>query len=178
MKALTFAWGLACICVTLGTDALSAQSYETSLVGQQVRITTDTTLASTTLTGTMVRVDSFSVWLLRRDKSEVRIPLASVERLQIRGGKRSNWLKGGIIGAAIGSGGVALVALSDSDAGEFGQLVALLIGVGAGGGALVGTLVGSQIKSDGWKTVDRGRLQLSTSGRTAPHVTVSFVLRF
>lgn len=95
--------------------------------------------------------------------STMRIPLASVTRLDLYQGRHGHPWRGAGLGflggAAIGTAIGAAVA----DPGDEFEAVIIVIctAVGAGGGALIGALVGFIAKTDKWEKVPLDRVRVS-----------------
>lgn len=140
--------------------AVWAADPASALVGKPARITTDSAWASATLTGTITAIDSTSLSLTRPgDSLHPRfIPFEHVSKLELKEGQSGHLWTGALIGGLAGGGIMTLLTATDSDAGEFSELVTLVIGIGAGSGAVVGGLIGWQVKSPGWKEVPKERL--------------------
>lgn len=96
--------------------------------------------------GTMVTLDSASLLIAPRPAAEfVRIPFATVERLEVSRGGRASTTAGGVIGALVGAGvglGAALLWTRDCEyvcgAAQVGSAV-----IGGAVGLVVGVLLGS-----------------------------------
>jgi hypothetical protein len=138
------------------------------VAGEKVRVTT---LAGRSREqGVVVRTDAeFLIVALGREQAPVRIPLASVERIEVARGRRSVAKEGALVGGVTGAilGGVAVAALSEalceSPSGCGGATAqASLLGAGlfGAGGAGVGALIGLAIKTDRWERVPVDRVRL------------------
>jgi hypothetical protein len=87
----------------------------------------------------------------------VEIPLEAIESLEISLGQRSNTLNGlaygALGGAVLGAAVVAVSCLAEGCSGDgasAGGWIAFGAIVGAGGGAVLGLLVGSLVKTETW----------------------------
>jgi hypothetical protein len=89
----------------------------------------------------------------KRPLDERRLPFASIEGLDRRDGSRSHLLVGALLGLVAGAGIGALISTSE-EAGTTQWVATLIYGVaGAGGGLVVGSVVGVCIRSDRWAPV-------------------------
>jgi hypothetical protein len=78
------------------------------------------------------------------------IPVSTIERLEISRGRKSRWVMGGVIGAAVGGG---ILAYSGSQTNEaFMSGPAAVLGGVAGGllGFTAGALIGRSIRTERW----------------------------
>ncbi len=114
--------------------------------------------------------------------STMYCPLASVTRLDVHQGRKSEWKTGLIVGAFVGAigGGIAGYVLETID--EYSPEYALPVAGGAlAGAAVVGGLgagIGTFIKADRWEEIPLDRLRVSfvpqRDGRFAFAVSVRF----
>jgi hypothetical protein len=137
------------------------------VAGEKVRVTT---LAGRSREkGVVVQTDAESLTVsLGSGQSPVRIPLASIERLEVARGRRTTAREGAAYGGLVGAvlGGLAVAGLaealcdygSDCSASAEGYLVGA--GIFGAAGAGVGALTGLAIKTDRWERlpVDRVRV--------------------
>ncbi len=170
---------------------VTAQEPPPVKVGDRVRVSHDCTYRGTQRRcqedrGTLDAVKADSIVLsAEKDQSGMVILIASVTRLRVVRGQKSNWARGVLIGSAIGAaGGIAtaaafcqtggISACSDTPAGVYGGAAA----VGAAGGALIGVIIGALTKSDRWEEVPLDRLRVSfvpqRDGRFALGFSVAF----
>ena len=134
-------------------------------IGEKVRVTTRT--GRDDRTGVVMAADAQSLTVsLGSGKPPVRIPLASVRKLEVARGRRTavkeGAISGGLVGLVLGVLAVHTVShalcenATDCDASPQGY------GIGAGafaaGGAGLGALVGLAIKTDRWETVPVDRV--------------------
>ncbi|UCG89217.1 MAG: hypothetical protein JSW71_12030 [Gemmatimonadota bacterium] len=140
--------------------------------------------------GTVLAVTSDSLALLTTAGSTVVVPLSTIGGVAIKRGPRSNWRKGVAAGVVIGAGAglvAGLIGNLETDGCQTGLLlepsrdcqdtwvpVLGMMGLGALGGGLLGTAIGSLIKTDSWEEVslehrpvrfiaDRGHLAVAAS---------------
>jgi hypothetical protein len=130
----------------LGDDSLSGLS-----VGARVRLTAPS-VSRRPLVGQLVR-ESAALEIRRDDGSSASVPIRSIEKLQVSSGRKRKTLVGAVCGAALGVG-TALITLRCKHPGfcEDNYINAGLVVFG-GGGAVVGALVGTAIRTEHWKTV-------------------------
>jgi len=162
------------------TAALSQEAGLTP--GQTVRITSHTyDLRRTPVTVVGVWTDSLQLQYTRKrldhgivvtDSLQSTVPLTAVTRLEIHGGRRSNWDKGARTGAIAGGfaglllGGVW--AFSTCDPGMLcpettGQRLSGLVSLGLTGGlagGLVGAMIGAMSSRDAWQEVPIGNTRI------------------
>ena len=120
------------------------------------------------LTGTVIRVDTYSVLLdaARGSPRPLVIPFEAIESLEVSLGERSNTWKGlgfGALGGALLGAGLMGVACAveggcESDGASASGWMAFGFVVGAGVGAGVGMIVGSLVRTETWATLDPSRL--------------------
>ena len=148
------------------TDAAVAPSAW-PVTGERVRLMT--VGAETRQKGVVVQSDAeFLIVSLGSGQPPVRIPLASIERLEIARGRRTAAKEGALWGGVLGTvlGGLAVFGLSQamcdygSDCG--GSMEAFLAGAGIFGaaGAGVGALAGLAVKTDRWERVPVDRVRV------------------
>ena len=98
-------------------------------------------------------------------------PRSSIEKLWRVSGEKGHALTGALIGlpaGAIAGLAIASATCNDPDGNELCQFATTAIG--AGGGILLGALIGSTVKSVSWQKVDVSTINLSLGvvhGRTA-----------
>ena len=127
-------------------------------VGERVRVAAPP-FTDGRLVGTVLSADSQELVLATRHSPQltptVEIPREAIESLEISLGQRSNTLNGlaygALGGAVLGAGTFAVVCLVDggcsADGATTGGWIAFGAVVGAGGGAVLGLLVGSLVKT-------------------------------
>lgn len=137
--------------------------------GEKVRVTTLT--GRSLEKGVVVHTDAeFLTVSLGSGQSPVRIPLASIERLEVARGRRTAAKEGALWGVVVGAvlGGLAVAGIGEAlceNATNCGASAeGYLVGVGIFGaaGAGVGALTGLAIKKDRWVRVpvDRVRVEI------------------
>jgi hypothetical protein len=143
-------------------------------VGARVRLTAPS-LSARPLVGKLVREQSAVLEIAREDGSVSSIPIAKIAKLQVSSGKKRKTLLGAFCGAALGVG-IALYAYRCQHPRyceeDYRGVAAVVFG---GGGAAVGALVGSEIRTERWTTVPIPAAR-SVSGPS--RTTLSFTLRF
>jgi len=135
--------------------------------GEKVRVAT-TSLGDKT--GVVVAADAESVTVsVGAGKAPVRIPLASVKRLEVARGRRTavkeGAITGGLVGGALGALAVLYLshALCEGGSDCNAEVGAYGIGVGifGAGGAGLGALTGLAIKTDKWVRVPVSDLRVA-----------------
>lgn len=143
--------------------------------------------------GTILTLTADSLLLLTADGATVILPVNSIASIDINRGRRCNWVKGMTAGAVIGAGAGLAIGLATRFETE-GCYTGLpleptaqcqntwtsimgTIGIGAAGGALLGAVIGTLIKTDKWEriAVDGQSVRL-IAGRG--HLGFSAVLTF
>jgi hypothetical protein len=137
-------------------------------------------------TGIVISNDAENVTLMTDAGTEV-IPLASVTSIERYAGTRRQTLLGALIGAPVGAlagYGIANIANTDEELLEdvfsadlSKEDAGMYVLVGAGIGAALGAIVGSQVKTDRWETTSVSALQLQT-GVSERSTTLSLTIRF
>ena len=112
------------------------------------------------------------------ESNYVRVPFSLITRCRQQNGTHRNILAGALIGAAVGCGVMSVLTLSDSDASEFGELVAEIIGIGTGSGALTGGIIGAFVRSDRWEDVPIKSVQLGVSSQNGLTAGIRLAVRF
>ncbi len=159
---------------------LFAQQEPPVAPGDRVRVTAWSVVPGRPV-GTIVSLGADTCVVALEGRAEpLMLPLASVTRLEVSRGQRSNVgkgaLTGGLIGTALGLLVGGYVSTDPEFFGEdaFAKTVAVLGGVGAG----VGLLIGAMSRSDRWQEVPLDRLRVSTvphrNGGLAIRVSVAF----
>ncbi len=160
---------------------LAAQQESTVAPGSRIRVSAPT-VSSRPIVGEVVAVHSdtlvidASAWVRGRTQwerlEEAEIPLGSLTRLEVSQGKKSNVGKGALIGGLVGAGvGLALglaASAEDSEgfapvgpegAGDVLGVSAIMGGLGAGIGALIGAIS----PGERWKEVPLDRLRIDVT---------------
>jgi hypothetical protein len=154
--------------------AVPAAAQDAAALGPGVRVRLAVTSSRDLLKGTVQALDPDVLAVISDDHQLVKVPRASITRLETGWGRKGNARKGLIIGGLIGVGGGLLVCGTDDD--DFfegfrydstnldtcdgGEWVALPLLVGAAYGG-VGALIGHFIKSDRWVEVPLARVRMS-----------------
>lgn len=147
------------VLLTLQSLKLAAQTPGAVMVGQRVRLTTD----SGPWIGTLVRQDSGGLTLQGpglSDSSVVTVSVDRIRRIDVSLGRQSNAGKGAAIGFGVGAtlGLVAGIACASSDSFlqcTTGDVVQATLGAGLMG-AGVGALIGLASNSEHWEPVSTG----------------------
>ncbi len=119
------------------------------------------------VTGTIEKLSSDTLVLRLEDRDSQAIPFASITRLEVSRGQKSNTASGALIGGAVGLAAGAIVGGivgSDwPDIPEPGWLVgaAYLGSIGLVAGAGLGAIIGAVSKSDRWQTVPLDQIRVS-----------------
>ncbi len=154
------------IFLTAVANPLTAQERSIE-PGARVRIKAPT-LSKRPIVGTFEGVRD-SILLVRgnRATTATEIRLGQIERLDVSQGKKSNAgagaLAGLLSGAALGAGFGLVACGSGSGCEDFGGTgtIALFTGaIGAGGGLLLGVIIGAATQSDRWEEVAPDRLRV------------------
>ena len=144
------------------------QPSEWPTTGDKVRVTARTGVDDKT--GVVVQADAQSLTVsLGFKKPPVRIPLASIQRLEVARGRRTaakeGAISGGIVGVVLGVAAVYVASHAlceyDTDCDASPQAYGLGIAAFAAGGAGLGALVGLAIKTDRWERVPVDRLRVA-----------------
>jgi hypothetical protein len=160
------------ILASAGAGVAPAQSPEGLSVGQRVRITRSS--QEPPLVGSLYQVDDRQLVIDDGKGAFTSVPTADVRKIELTMGKRSNVVRGAIIGASIGValGVTAVVALcDDNDCINEGGAIAVL---GLGGGAL-GAIVGAPIRTERWQSVPLDGVRSRVDG---PRSQLAVTLRF
>ncbi len=124
------------------------------------------------------------------DTMGTRIPLAQVQRLEVRAGETSHPWRGALVGAVAGAAIGAVAGWSGGDDPPHDQLLcdiflpcppsrtagekaALGAAVGAAVGATVGRLVGSLIRTEAWVRVPIEKIQIAVVGKSGLALSAS-----
>lgn len=132
-----------------GEDSLSGLS-----VGARVRLTAPS-VSRRPLVGELVRQHSTALEISQEDGSSASVPVRSIAKLQVSSGKKRKTLLGAFCGTALGVG-ITLIALRCQNPGycedTAGHIKAGLVVLG-GGGAAIGAVAGTIIRTEQWTTV-------------------------
>ncbi len=142
-------------------------------LGGQVRVRSSALARQ--VEGVVVALDADTLTLAAKEPGLFKIPVQSIQRLELRTGSRRNILRGFLIGAAIG----AAAGLTDeqggcgwtisSSGGRGGSAVC-----GGVGGAMIGLGVGALVKSDVWVALPLSSVPPASGGRFGVNVAISF----
>ena len=165
MRAVTSVLSLS---VLVPLTVLSAQEQPPVEAGSRIRVTAPT-VGADKLAGECVEVDATRLRVQAEEQaSPMTISLTDVTRLEVSQGRKSNALKGLLIGSIVGvPAGAVLVLLwttrgSDNPCSDYPAACAAggaaVVGVT---GALVGLGIGALSKSERWEEVPLDRLRVS-----------------
>lgn len=131
--------------------------------GARVRIKVRS-LSTQLIVGTIESVRD-SILVLRSNPATppTEIRFSHIERLEVSQGRKTNAARGAVIGTLIGGGVGTVVGLIGKSAGsDLPSNLAVTTGaIGAGGGLLIGTLLGAASQSDRWVRVSPEQLKVS-----------------
>lgn len=167
------AWALAALLIM----ALPARGEETRSglsVGARLRLTAPS-VARRPLVGQLVRQNDVALEIRRADGSSASVPIGSIAKLQVSSGRKRHTLAGAFGGAALGVG-FTLIALRCKHPGfcddDFTNAGLVVFG---GGGAALGAVVGTVVRTEEWTTVS---LPAPRPAGVPGGTTLSFRLRF
>jgi hypothetical protein len=172
---------LAAILASATSSRIAAQEIVRLEPGQRVRVTAPT-ISSTQIVGAFAHMAADTL-VVETDGRAWHFPRASLTRVDVNRGQKSNAGRGALFGFLIGAGIGAVALGSSSLCAETLEVPAgrcALIGAGGGGvgGLLLGTIAGALIKTDRWQEVPVDRLRVSLippgPGRFALAMSVSF----
>ncbi len=177
---------LAVVPLLIPLAALSAQEPPPIEAGSRIRVTAPT-VGADKLVGMCVEVDATRLRIQAGERVPPRaISLTDVTRLEVSQGRKSNALKGLLIGGLVGTpigaavgGVVGSIAhgLDEAHASMAAYVATGALVFGAAGG-LVGLGIGALSSSERWKEVPLDRLRVSfvarRDGRFALGVSVAF----
>ncbi|MFC1639848.1 hypothetical protein ACFL3B_03680 [Gemmatimonadota bacterium] len=154
-----------------GPDRTASAQQPPLQPGERIRLTTWTPW-SPEIAGTCMAVDRDTLRVLAEpDATALAIPLDSLHRLHVYGGKKSSGGNGAVLGAFVGGlgGGTLSGVLYEETECELvcvmdlEQADVILMGIltGAVLGGVVGGAVGALIKTDRWEEVPLDRLRVS-----------------
>lgn len=161
---------------------LAAQDSLVS-VGERVRVSTE---SGETYVG-LVSLATSGVIEVLDEGTASSVPLSTVTRLEVSRGQKSNGRKGAVIGSLSGalSGAVIGFSLGDdpplfSEAFFFsaGEKAGIGFLLGAGGGAIIGALIGKAIHAEQWEEVPLERLRVSIVPQSDGRLRLGFSVRF
>jgi len=158
-------------------------------LGPGIRVRLAVTASRDLLKGTVQALDRDVLSVISDDHQLVKVPRASITRLETGWGRKGNARKGLVIGGLIGVGGGLLVCGTDDDnffeglndstnlsTCDGGEWVALPLLTGAVYGG-VGALIGHFIKSDRWVELPLDKVRMSV-GPSRHGLGLSLSVRF
>lgn len=133
--------------------------------GQRVRVTSAVE-ATPVWTGVIEAIDADTLHLRHAGKAGdtvANIPMASIARVEVSRGRHSRWLTGLAIGMGAGAAGGAILGASSEDDLLFSSGDKAMIGaVGFGVlGGAVGVVAGALTKTERWETVPVDRVTVT-----------------
>jgi len=154
---------LAAILASAASGTIAAQDTVRLEPGQRVRVTAPTISRAPIVGVGHMEADTLVV---ETDGRTLHFARASLTRVDVNHGQKSNVGKGALFGFLIGAG-VGAVALGSNDyctlevSPAAGSCALIGAGVGGVGGLLVGTVAGALIKTDRWRELPLDRLRVS-----------------
>ena len=148
--------GLVVFAVLLAGGTAFGADLASIPVGSRVRVSSPT-LSSGAVVGVLAGVEADAVVLTPRAGDQpLRVVFGAGTKLELSVGRRAQWARGGMMGAAIGAVPGLLLTFGDysSDVHGDGPSPAAVAAMGAVGGALVGSAIGWAIKRDEWREVN------------------------
>ncbi len=135
--------------------------------------------------GRIVRWVPDSLTLKPEDDLPVVVPVASITRLEVSRGRRSNWAEGAGIGLLVGAATGAIIGLaSDPNCGGFApcftaeSLAAGLAVVFGGVGGVIGLIIGASTTTERWVEVPLDRLRVSFAPQRDGRFALGLSMRF
>lgn len=169
--------------VLLSSVSIGVLEAQTLATGDRVRATLKA--GSGRWTGTLVEWVGDTLYLAPNGSAEgvtaTAIPLATLSRLEVSTGFRSNAGKGALIGGGIGllvGGGMSIIAGSTVDTEVTSSDYVAFTGLVTLGGAGLGALIGSLSKSERWKEYPVDGLRLGIAPGSDGGFQLTAVLRF
>ena len=158
--------------------AIASQESPVVKPGDRVRIMAPS-VSRAPFAGTLVTLQTDSL-VVQGGANTWRLSLASVERVELSRGRKSNVLLGAGIGLLVGAGIGAMIG-SGCDTELFatkGECIALGAGVFGGAGALVGAISGALTRTERWAEVPLDDLRISIMPRRGGRVQFMASLSF
>ena len=153
---------------------ITAQEPPPVKVGDRVRVTA--ALGVRELVGTYIAVRGDTLEL-ESEATLLAIPMASVTRLEVVGGRKSGLVKGGIVGLMVGVG-IGVAKVSGCGSGDDCFDAGLWLSAPPLAGMLLGGVVGALIKTDRWEEVPLDRLRVSVAPQRDGRFGVGMSVRF
>ncbi len=136
------------------------------------------------LVGTAVTVSRDTIqFRAKKDAALLAIPIASLERLDVRTGSKGNLANGALFGLVSGGAVGAIIGFAGGDDDESGLFTAqdkalILGGVLGGIGLVFGTAIGASMESDIWESVPLERIRVGVLPRQDGALALTASLRF
>lgn len=188
MRHVTF---LVAVLAVAPFSAVTAQEPPPVKVGDRVRVSHDCTYRGTRKRcqedrGTVDAVKADSIVLsAEKDQSRMVILIASVTRLRVVRGQKSNWGKGAIVGGAVLGAATLAAVIAVCDPGGnppvcsiSGGGILAVTAAGAVGGAVIGAALGLLSKSDRWEEVSLDQLRVSFAPQRDGRFSLGFNVAF
>ena len=164
-------------CISGPSAEIAAQDTLTVAVGERVRVSTE---SGATHVGLLSAMTSGALEVQGPGGSQ-RLSVASVTRLDVSRGRKSNAGLGALIGFAAGAVGTVVYCQAVDRGGcvLFSDDITLQLALihGAGGG-LLGLLVGHSMKTDLWEEVPLERLRVSLAPQRDRRFALGFSVGF
>jgi hypothetical protein len=150
-------------------QAQDGDASATPLVGSRIRFSADG-LSGPPVQGRILAEDG-EAWTIEVDgKLPLRVQRDAIRELEVSTGRRRQWRKGLLVGAAVGAVMLAVVGDDTPECRDQGQCYTRghMAGVGVLGGAVWGLGIGALVRSDQWSRVSGDGVRVSlqpTRGR-------------
>ncbi len=109
------------------------------------------------------------------------VPVASITRLEVRRGRKSNWAEGAGIGLLVGAATGAIIVVASGDCGggfgpcpTAGQGAVFLGGLGG----VIGLIIGASTTTERWVEVPLDRLRVSFAPQRDGRFALGLSMRF
>lgn len=178
------------VSVTIGTLLLTASLFsvaaqDTVELGARVRVRTSIAQRPM-LVGTVLAREGQSLGVSVTEPASLAgtrldIALEHVTRLEVSQGRKSQTVRGALIGGGVGLVAVASICLvllaNDNVEGGYEFLVYYSV-IGMAAGAATGGLVGTMIKAESWRDVSPARLRVSLGPHARDGMAMRIMVRF
>ncbi|MGD2152538.1 MAG: hypothetical protein PVG79_04670 [Gemmatimonadales bacterium] len=183
---------LAAVLALTSPLAASGQQARPIAPGERIRVSSD--LYFDPLVGTLTAIESDTLMMAAdwaAGPATVRLPLASVTRLEVSRGRGTKFVQGALLGGALGAalGAIEVAAFSnwgecwgptvscanDEEVGVEHYLGAMAIGgaIGAGIGGIIGLMIGT----DRWETLPLGEIRIGPAPGAQGGVAARLAMR-
>jgi hypothetical protein len=166
------------LAMLLPAPALRAEDPPSVQVGSRVRLRAPGILPGA-LTGTVIAEDEQAL-TLKIDGESLRVPLAEIGALEVSAGRRRQWKKGMLVGAAVEATIFAVSARGTPRCRNGSSCLAPPPGLAFGAllGALHGGAVGALVRADRWERVPAERTRVSVVPTLDRGIGLSLAVRF